>query len=110
MALCFLIDFSFGTWYASRHHHRRTSPQVGRPLSRRPRTVENGFSTKEEVSMPPSGLDNLKHIVVLMMENRSFDHMLGALKKEDARIDGLNGNESNPGIDGKPVTVQKKAD
>ena len=29
----------------------------------------------------PQGLDNLKHIVVLMMENRSFDHMLGALKK-----------------------------
>ena len=26
------------------------------------------------------GLDNLKHIVVLMMENRSFDHMLGSLK------------------------------
>jgi len=26
------------------------------------------------------GLDNLKHIVVLMMENRSFDHMLGALR------------------------------
>ena len=27
------------------------------------------------------GLDNLKHIVVLMMENRSFDHMLGSLKE-----------------------------
>ena len=26
------------------------------------------------------GLDNLKHLVVLMMENRSFDHMLGGLK------------------------------
>jgi phospholipase C len=25
-------------------------------------------------------LDNLKHIVVLMMENGSFDHMLGSLK------------------------------
>ena len=30
--------------------------------------------------MPPTGLDKLKHIVVLMMENRSFDHMLGGLK------------------------------
>jgi phospholipase C len=29
--------------------------------------------------MPP-GLDALKHIVVLMMENRSFDHMLGSLR------------------------------
>src|SRR3954451_11797351 len=60
--------------------------------------------------MPPVGIDNLKHIVVLMMENRSFDHMLGALKKDDRRIDGLNGNESNPGVDGNPVTVQAKAD
>jgi phospholipase C len=60
--------------------------------------------------MPPAGLDKLQHIVVLMMENRSFDHMLGALKKTDKRIDGLNGNESNPGIDGTPVTVQDQAD
>ncbi len=35
------------------------------------------------------GLDNLKHIVVLMMENRSFDHMLGSLKAVDPRIDGI---------------------
>lgn len=28
-----------------------------------------------------AGTDNLRHIVVLMMENRSFDHMLGDLKK-----------------------------
>ena len=28
------------------------------------------------------GLDNLKHIVVLMMENRSFDHMLGGLEEK----------------------------
>ena len=27
--------------------------------------------------MPP-GLDSLEHIVVLMMENRSFDHLLGS--------------------------------
>ncbi len=32
------------------------------------------------------GLNNLQHIVVLMIENRSFDHMLGALKAEDPRI------------------------
>jgi len=33
-----------------------------------------------------AGLDNLKHMVVLMMENRSFAHMLGGLKKQDPRI------------------------
>jgi phospholipase C len=58
--------------------------------------------------MPP-GLDNLKHIVVLMMENRSFDHMLGGLKAQDPRIDGLTGNESNLDTTGAKVTVQPKA-
>jgi phospholipase C len=59
--------------------------------------------------MPP-GLDSLKHIVVLMMENRSFDHMLGALKAKDPRIDGLTGNESNLDATGATVKVQPKAE
>jgi Phosphoesterase family len=33
-----------------------------------------------------AGLDNLKHIVVLMMENRSFDHMLGSLMQKNRKI------------------------
>jgi len=31
-----------------------------------------------------------------MMENRSFDHLLGWLHLKDSRIDGLTGKESNP--------------
>src|SRR5216683_4712496 len=58
----------------------------------------------------PAGLDNLKHIVVLMMENRSFDHMLGALKKQDARIDGITDDLSNPDTNGNPVKVQPLAE
>ena len=58
--------------------------------------------------MPP-GLDRLRHIVVLMMENRSFDHMLGSLKATDPRIDGLTGSESNPDTKGATVRVQPKA-
>lgn len=58
--------------------------------------------------MPP-GLDALKHIVVLMMENRSFDHMLGSLGAEDARIDGLTGEEANTDTNGKPIKVQPQA-
>ena len=59
--------------------------------------------------MPP-GLDKLQHIVVLMMENRSFDHMLGGLKAQDPRINGLTGNESNPDTKGNPVQVQPLAE
>lgn len=60
--------------------------------------------------MPPPGLDALKHIVVLMMENRSFDHMLGGLKKQDPRINGLTGTESNPDSTGKAAFVKPDAD
>ena len=58
--------------------------------------------------MPP-GLDALKHIVVLMMENRSFDHMLGSLQAVNPAIDGLAGNETNPDSTGVPVSVGPNA-
>ncbi|XP_057828371.2 non-specific phospholipase C1 [Cryptomeria japonica] len=38
----------------------------------------------------------IKTIVVLVMENRSFDHMLGWLKAMNNEIDGVTGNEYNP--------------
>jgi phospholipase C len=60
--------------------------------------------------MPPAGLDHLKHIVVLMMENRSFDHMLGGLMKKYPQVNGLTGNESNPDTKGAIVKVQPNAE
>src|SRR5216684_3981628 len=60
--------------------------------------------------MPPAGFDKLKHIVVLMMENRSFDHMLGALKEADSRIDGLDGTQSNPDTTGAATFVRPLAE
>lgn len=63
-----------------------------------------------------AGLDNLKHIVVLMMENRSFDHMLGGLslvtengQKKYPSINGLTGTESNPDSNGNLVQVNPNA-
>jgi phospholipase C len=57
----------------------------------------------------PAGLDKLKHIVVLMMENRSFDHMLGGLKAKYPKINGLNGDEWNPDTTEARVLVQPNA-
>jgi phospholipase C len=37
----------------------------------------------------------IKNVVVLMMENRSFDHMLGWLHLDNAEIDGLDGTQFN---------------
>jgi phospholipase C len=56
------------------------------------------------------GVLKLKHIVVLMMENRSFDHMLGALRAQDSRIDSLKGTETNPDSTGTRIAVQPLAD
>ncbi len=58
--------------------------------------------------MPP-GLDNLKHIVVLMMENRSFDHMLGSLTAVNPQIDGITDPLSNPDTTGALVKPQPLA-
>jgi len=59
----------------------------------------------------PSGLDKLQHIVVLMMENRSFDHMLGSLKAVNPAIDGVDGNAfTNPDAKGNVVKPQPKAE
>jgi len=59
--------------------------------------------------MPP-GLDNLKHIVVLMMENRSFDHMLGSLTAVNPQIDGISPALSNPDTTGAAVRPQPLAE
>jgi phospholipase C len=47
-------------------------------------------------------LKQIKHIVVLMMENRSFDQMLGYLTQAGMPdVRGLTGDESNPDKDGQ---------
>jgi phospholipase C len=56
------------------------------------------------------GIQGLQHIVVLMMENRSFDHMLGALHGKNPAIDGLIGSETNPDSTSVPVTVSPTAE
>ena len=55
------------------------------------------------------GLDNLKHMVVLMMENRSFDHMLGFAATPTWKIDGLAGTEFNRDSVGERATVSNDA-
>jgi phospholipase C len=59
-------------------------------------------------------LTQIDHIVYLMLENRSFDHMLGFLYADAGNrspaghaFDGLTGAESNPDDRGQPVTVYK---
>ena len=60
-------------------------------------------------------LSQIQHIVVLMLENRSFDHMLGFLYAGSKNVspqtgqpfEGLSGHESNADASGKSVTVSR---
>src|SRR3954470_1765773 len=58
----------------------------------------------------PTGLDNLKHIVVLMLENRSFDHMLGWLQSPQYQIDGTDGTKLNRDSTGEIVRATDDAE
>jgi phospholipase C len=57
-------------------------------------------------------LAGIETIVVLCMENRSFDHCLGALRLVEGRtdIDGLTGVEANLDRDGNAVAVHRLDD
>jgi len=65
------------------------------------------FGSEPQPPLDPGNLSKIDHVVVVMMENRSFDHMLGYLSLpasgNDGRVgrgrldvDGLTGAESNP--------------
>ena len=58
----------------------------------------------------PDGLSTLRHIVVLMMENRSFDHMFGGLKSAHPRLDVWPDGYTNPDKNGKEIPPQAKAE
>src|ERR1700692_3305992 len=58
----------------------------------------------------PTGLDSLEHIAVLMMENRSFDHMLGSLTALNPQVDGITDGLRNPDTNGAAVKPQPLAE
>src|SRR5262245_39893791 len=59
---------------------------------------------------PAKMLAEIETIVVVMMENRSFDHYLGSLKRDPkyaaaGSVDGLTGAENNPAPNGTPISI-----
>ncbi len=52
---------------------------------------------------------DIKHIVVLMLENRSFNHMLGWLQSDRYQIDGLDGTQFNRDSTGEPIKATNDA-
>ena len=52
-----------------------------------------------------AGLESIDHVILLMLENRSFDHLLGYLYPRSGDFDGLGGTESNRDPAGTEVSV-----
>src|SRR5215468_11420164 len=52
-----------------------------------------------------ASLQKIDHIVVLMLENRAFDSLLGTLYPKSDSFGGLNGTEHNPDANGTPIVV-----
>src|SRR4051812_37835323 len=46
-------------------------------------------AASRDLALPPPSRSGIDHIVVVMMENRSFDHLLGWLPNADGKLAGL---------------------
>ncbi|MDI1443375.1 alkaline phosphatase family protein [Polyangium sp. 6x1] len=67
--------------------------------------TDSGGLSPEELLAP------IDTFVILMMENRSFDHYLGSLRLLEGRdVIGLDGTEKNPAPDGSWISVSKLDD
>src|ERR1700730_3504308 len=58
-------------------------------------SLVRGLFRRPSVGSTLSSDPRIKHVVVLVMENRSFDHMLGNLMAPEYKIEGLTGVEFN---------------
>ena len=54
-----------------------------------PELVNGSVQINGSVTLPPADASGIEHVVVVMMENRSFDHFLGWLPGADGRQSGL---------------------
>ncbi len=70
--------------------------------------IENSNASVQSETQPATGVNNLNHIIVLLQENRSFDHYFGELRKywadngyPDQSFDGL--PQFNPKSGIKPL-------
>lgn len=74
------------TYRFGRGYLRRQSQQV-QPREFTHKNLLAGIGLQQRSSTAEN--DPIKHVVVLMLENRSFDHMLGAMAKVNPAIDGI---------------------
>jgi phospholipase C len=70
-------------------HSASTQPQSSSVTLRVPELVNGTIQLTASVTLPPPQQSGIQHIVVVMMENRSFDHLLGWVPGADGKQAGL---------------------
>jgi phospholipase C len=92
-----------------RSDRSRSEQDAGPDVDAAPDASEVTTCTAASTMTPEQLLAHVETIVVLCMENRSFDHYLGSLRLAESRadVDGLRGTESNPTTANVAVPVHK---
>jgi phospholipase C len=67
-----------------------------------------GSAALPDTAAAQGALTKINNVVVLMLENRSFDSMLGRLYPKSASFEGLSGTESNLDQAGNRIPVQNR--
>jgi phospholipase C len=76
------LGFSSGRSFAQSSNAQRTVAGV-------PTLSGDRIFITDQVNLPPPRESGIEHVVVVMMENRSLDHLLGWLPGADGRQEGL---------------------
>jgi phospholipase C len=74
---------------------RPARAQGGSSITAIPELVSGSVVITDTVALPPPQESGIQHIVVVTMENRSFDHFFGWLRDADGRQAGLRYADSN---------------
>ena len=71
------------------HHSEPTDPVRVPRLTRLLTATVITAALSAQRTLPPPAASGIEHVIVVMMENRSFDHMLGWLKDADGKQENL---------------------
>src|SRR5215468_2745161 len=79
-------------------HPASTKPQSSSITVRVPELINGSIRLTSSVTLPPPQQSGIEHVVVVMMENRSFDHFLGWTPGTDGRQAGLTYRDKAGGL------------
>ena len=79
-------------------HPASTKPQSSSITVRVPELVNGSIELTTSVTLPPPQQSGIEHVVVVMMENRSFDHFLGWVPGADGKQAGLTYRDREGGV------------